>query len=374
MTRFGKILVLFNLMLSLVFASWALAVYMLRADPTDTVAVSSAESPKRVHITNDKAVQSGTNTDVAKVEPDRQDRSVVVITGLKEGRMRANVGVDGKTVGFDVTVDQGAPGELTPRREEIERLQTLTAQAEDQWLAAYNELKALEKQRPLDQEWYRQKLQLLDGDEPVETVAYNKGEAQIDAKTGLPELKKMVPELRGRSYYLKQIEQTQGQIQETRAKIGAQVVEQQQLTDALKGIRRDLAGEVDKLRKVREEREYLDPLLYNHVGEAQVVVDRQQRLQARIIELSLGLTLDRNTTTVATVSPKGPAARAGIQAGDVLTAVAGAALVGETATPRNVVKALFPAHNPGDRIPVGIRRGGKDVKLDVELGGATRLQ
>ena len=27
-----------------------------------------------------------------------------------------------------------------------------------------------------------------------------------------------------------------------------------------------------------------------------------------------------------------------------------------------------------DRIPVGIRRGGKDVKLDVELGGATRLQ
>jgi hypothetical protein len=360
-------------MLSLIFVSWALAVYLLRADPTDTVAVSSAEPAKRVHVSNDKEVKSVTtdNTDVAKVEPDKQDRTAVLITGLKEGKTRTTVSVDGgKSVGFNVTVDEGVPGQLSERREEIHRLQNLTAQAEDQWLAAYNELKALQKQRPVDQEWYRQKLQVLEtGDDPVETVVYNKGEAQIDPKSGLPELKKMVPELRPRSSYLRQIEQTQGQIQETRAKIGGQIVEQQKLTDALKDIRRDVESEVAKLRSVRDEREYLDPLMYNHVGEAQVVVDRQQRLLARIIELSLGLTLEGNTTKVAAVRPKGPAARAGIQAGDVLTAIVG----GKTDTPREIVQTLL-THNPGDRIPVEIRRGGKAVTLDVELGGATRVK
>jgi hypothetical protein len=359
-------------MLSLVFASWALAIYMFRADPTETVAVSSAEKDKRVRVSSDKEVKSVSTEDdkVATVAPDKLDRTAVLITGLKEGRTRVNVAVDGKNVGFDVTVDQGAPGLLGERREEIRRLQDLNTVAEARWLAALIDLKVLEKQRPEDQEWYQQQLRALEtGTDPVKAVVYNKGEPLIDPKSGRPELKEVDPKLRTRSEYRREIEKTQSDVQEARANILALIAKQQDLTDTLKTIRNDLALEEKKLESIREEREYLDPLLYNHVGESQVVVDRQQRLLARLIELSLGLTLDGNTTKVAEVKPKSPAARAGIQAGDELTAVVG----GKTATPRDVVKAVL-THNPGDRIPVEIRRGGKAVKLDVELGGATRLQ
>jgi hypothetical protein len=371
MTRFGKILVFVNLVLSLVFASWALAVYMLRADPTDTAAVSSAEKDKRVHVGSDKAVSSigVVDSDVAKVEADKQDPTAVLINGLKEGKTRVNITAGGKNVGFDITVDQGAPGQLGERREEIRRLQDFNAQAEARWLAASNELKALEKQRPEDRKWYQEQLQVLErGDKPIDAVVYVKGEPQFDPQAR-PKMEKVAPELKPREFYVEQIKQKQDQIQEVRNSIRDKIKEQGDLTDELKRIREDLADEEAKLRSVREEREYLDPLVYNRLGESQVVVDRQRRLLARLIELYLGVALVGDTTTVAQVTPKGPAARAGMQAGDILTAVVG----GKVASPRDVAKALL-SHNPGDRIPVEIGRGGKTVTLDVGLGGATRVQ
>jgi hypothetical protein len=364
MTLFGKFLVFVNLVLSLLFAAWALAVFMLRADPTDTVYVSSADKDKRVHVGGEVSRFGVEDKDVAKIDKDAQDPTAVLISGLKEGRTRVNVTAGGKEAGFDVTVDKGAPGELSERREELFRLHALNTQTEARWLAAYNEIRDLQKQRPADQKWYREQLQALErGDQPVEAVVYNKGEPQIEQ--GRPKLDKLAPELHTRDYYLKQIDQAQTQVQEAREKVRAQIQAQGKLTDDLKKMRVQLADDEEALRKIRDEHDYLDPMMYNRQAESQLVLDRQQRLRDRVIELLLGVRLERGTTAVAEVTPKGPAARAGLKAGDVIVGAAG----GKTATPQDVLKALL-THSPGDRIPVELRRGDKDVPVEVELGGA----
>ncbi|MFH8473003.1 trypsin-like peptidase domain-containing protein [Streptomyces sp. NPDC018000] len=66
------------------------------------------------------------------------------------------------------------------------------------------------------------------------------------------------------------------------------------------------------------------------------------------------------------VTPDGPGAKAGIKPGDVITEVDGSRVhSGEEL----IVK--IRAHRPGDRLDLGLTRGGKDLSISLTLGSAT---
>ncbi|MER5847523.1 trypsin-like peptidase domain-containing protein [Streptomyces sp. NPDC002012] len=68
----------------------------------------------------------------------------------------------------------------------------------------------------------------------------------------------------------------------------------------------------------------------------------------------------------AAVTPDGPGAKAGIKPGDVITEVDGRRVhSGEEL----IVK--IRAHRPGDRLDLGLTRGGKDLSISLTLGSAT---
>jgi putative serine protease PepD len=66
---------------------------------------------------------------------------------------------------------------------------------------------------------------------------------------------------------------------------------------------------------------------------------------------------------VAAVVPRGPAAHAGLKAGDIVTAIDGKAIAG----PSDVVAAIA-SHKPGDQVKVTVRHGSGTVSLTVTLG------
>lgn len=67
-----------------------------------------------------------------------------------------------------------------------------------------------------------------------------------------------------------------------------------------------------------------------------------------------------------TVTPGGPGAKAGIKPGDIITEVDGQRVhSGEEL----IVK--IRAHRPGDRLDLGLTRGGKDLSMTLTLGSAT---
>ncbi|MFE7352809.1 S1C family serine protease [Streptomyces sp. NPDC057543] len=66
------------------------------------------------------------------------------------------------------------------------------------------------------------------------------------------------------------------------------------------------------------------------------------------------------------VTPDGPGAKAGIRSGDIITEVDGQRVhSGEEL----IVK--IRAHRPGDRLDLGLTRGGKDLSISLTLGSAT---
>ncbi len=67
--------------------------------------------------------------------------------------------------------------------------------------------------------------------------------------------------------------------------------------------------------------------------------------------------------TVGAVTDQSPAARAGLQEGDVLTQVDGATVTGPDA-----VTAAIADRKPGDRISVSITRGGQARTVELTLG------
>ncbi len=77
----------------------------------------------------------------------------------------------------------------------------------------------------------------------------------------------------------------------------------------------------------------------------------------------LGIHFEGQTTIVQMVVRRGPADRAGVQAGDRILKM------GDTATP-SVAEArhALQAHKPGDKLAIEIQRGGKTVTLTVEVG------
>jgi putative serine protease PepD len=66
---------------------------------------------------------------------------------------------------------------------------------------------------------------------------------------------------------------------------------------------------------------------------------------------------------VAEVTAGGPAAEAGLQAGDVVTEVDGDAV----RTPDDVAQAIDD-NQPGDRVEIKVQRGGAEQTIEVELG------
>lgn len=71
---------------------------------------------------------------------------------------------------------------------------------------------------------------------------------------------------------------------------------------------------------------------------------------------------------VESVSPGGPAAEAGVKAGDVIVAIAAQPV----ATGRELVRAMATI-KPGERVEVGLRRDGKPLKLAVEARPVDRM-
>jgi putative serine protease PepD len=66
---------------------------------------------------------------------------------------------------------------------------------------------------------------------------------------------------------------------------------------------------------------------------------------------------------IAQATPNGPAADAGLQAGDVVVKVDG-----QDVTGANDVAAAIEDNKPGDKVEVTVRRGGSEQTIDVTLG------
>ena len=66
---------------------------------------------------------------------------------------------------------------------------------------------------------------------------------------------------------------------------------------------------------------------------------------------------------MSSVTTGGPAAGAGLRAGDVITA-----LGGRTVSDPNSLVAAIAAHQPGDKVHVTVRRGSSTAHLTVTLG------
>ena len=66
------------------------------------------------------------------------------------------------------------------------------------------------------------------------------------------------------------------------------------------------------------------------------------------------------------VQPGSPAAQAGVQPKDVITAVDGQPIKGES----DLSRVLFQQHKPGDTVTLGIARGTQTLNLRLTLGTA----
>lgn len=88
-------------------------------------------------------------------------------------------------------------------------------------------------------------------------------------------------------------------------------------------------------------------------------------LAAVVPEGWLGVYLDaeRDQPVVVEVIPESPAAKAGLQVGDVIVRIAD-----EAAPSRERVRALLAAAQPGDRMEVLVRRGAGEQRVFVKLG------
>jgi S1-C subfamily serine protease len=69
---------------------------------------------------------------------------------------------------------------------------------------------------------------------------------------------------------------------------------------------------------------------------------------------------------IAGVTPGGAAAQAGIQAGDIITALAGQPVPSVAA-----LQSILAAHRPGDRVQARVSRDGTESTVQLTLGSLT---
>jgi S1-C subfamily serine protease len=84
------------------------------------------------------------------------------------------------------------------------------------------------------------------------------------------------------------------------------------------------------------------------------------------IAAQLGAQADAGAVVVG-VAPGSPAAEAGLQPGDVITAIDGDSIEAESDLP-----AALSSHKPGDEVTLTVERGGKQLEVNVTLGEAPR--
>ncbi len=70
-----------------------------------------------------------------------------------------------------------------------------------------------------------------------------------------------------------------------------------------------------------------------------------------------------NGARITYVEPDSPASKAGLQVGDVITAVGSDKVDAE-----HTLTDLIQAHKPGDKVTLAVRRDAKEMAIDVELG------
>ncbi|MGH9108343.1 MAG: S1C family serine protease [Acidimicrobiales bacterium] len=75
---------------------------------------------------------------------------------------------------------------------------------------------------------------------------------------------------------------------------------------------------------------------------------------------------NRRGLLVDTVSSGGPAERAGLRVGDVIVTIGG-----KPAVSTDQLMALTLSKRPGDRVPIGLRRDGKEMSITVTLAART---
>lgn len=240
MTKFGKVLVFLNLTLSLVFATWALGVWTQRVDWTD------------------KKKDAADERTWGKVAVYREEMNRLNGTGDKPG----------------------------PR-----------GLAELRWLGAVADVRAVEKERSRRQEWYADQINALENgttvkgvavNEPIKRPVYVKGELQLE-KDGLPKLE-VVPDRAGKPLQARtRLEQDKdalaAEIAKVQGEIKALTMESDRLTERV----RQLFVEIERTARTRqgsqEEQRYLEQIMYNVRVEAELLLDRQKELEARLSEL-----------------------------------------------------------------------------------------
>jgi predicted esterase len=109
-----------------------------------------------------------------------------------------------------------------------------------------------------------------------------------------------------------------------------------------------------------------DELVQSHAG---TEIAKQAPMEIRRLNAVLaatpflGVQLDGDTTAVRSISPGGPAAKAGMQRGDRLLSLGGTKL-----TSPSELRDVLKKHKPGDKLDVEVQRGDKTMTLALEVG------
>jgi putative serine protease PepD len=82
------------------------------------------------------------------------------------------------------------------------------------------------------------------------------------------------------------------------------------------------------------------------------------------------LSVDNGSLVVDNVDPGGPAEKAGVKAGDVVVKINDLVVKEKGLAARDVEMAgqEIAKHEPGDKLKLTVKRGGKEHRLEVTLG------
>jgi hypothetical protein len=236
-TKFGKILVFANLVLSVMFASMAVGIYTNRID----------------------------------------------------------------WPGFRTASYQGEEvrGELAQRKKDVKDAEDVASKALTRWLEATKKLNNLElKERPEALAWYANKLLILDqGKDQAGQVQAVTSLVQKDGQLVLFQNGQLVPgptaqPLQSRSYYVAEFGKNAKAIQDQVDLTNQALATAEDLTVRINGIPEKQKGLRDLLREEEtahrnalDELEYVKPFRYNRQAEAELLSKRQIALEARLDEL-----------------------------------------------------------------------------------------
>jgi S1-C subfamily serine protease len=72
-----------------------------------------------------------------------------------------------------------------------------------------------------------------------------------------------------------------------------------------------------------------------------------------------------NGASVTMIDSSGPAGKAGLQNGDLITAIGGTKIDNT-----HSITSLLQAHKPGEKVDLSVTRGGQNITINVELGAS----